>query len=114
MKAFGSVLVLALALAACGPGPKTADKAGKPPPAKHATALPTGPVKSGVGVVIGLAGTTLTLDHEAVAEGLPAGRHDFHVDAAALAEAPIEPGARVAFTYQDWQPLPLVTELKAR
>jgi len=31
-----------------------------------------------------------------------------------LAEAPLEPGARIAFTYQDWTPQPLLAELKRR
>jgi hypothetical protein len=97
-----------LLLAACGPSEPAK------PTAKSGLALPTGPTLAGVGVIAGLQGRTLTLDHEAVDGGLPAGRHAFIADAAVLAEAPLESGSRVAFTYQDWTPQPLLTEVKPR
>jgi hypothetical protein len=110
-----TLALLALMLAACGPsGPAQSDKAGGPSTARAGRALPTGPMLPGVGVIASLQGKTLTLDHEAVEGGLPAGRHAFVADAALLAEGPLEPGARVAFTYQDWTPQPLLTGLKAR
>jgi hypothetical protein len=106
-------VTLSLALSACGP--KTDPGAEPPKPkAKSGVALPTGPVLSGVGVIAGLEGTVLTLDHEAVEGGRPAGRDVFAADAAVLAEAPLAPGTRVAFSYQDWTPRPLLTELKSR
>jgi hypothetical protein len=104
--------VLCLALAACGEQPKS--EAPDKPAALAAPVLPTGPVLSGVGVLSTIEGSVATIDHEAVAGGLPAGRNAFKADAAVLAEAPLEPGSRVAFSYQDWKPRPLLTELKAR
>ena len=109
-----AVLALMASLAACGPS-----KPGEPAKAAKHTApsgavLPTGPLLTGVGVVAGVDRKIVTLDHEAVAGGLPAGRHAFFADAAVAAEAPLEAGSRVAFTYQDWAPTPLLVELKAR
>ena len=105
------LFVLLLVVAACGPSrPEQPAR----PAAKSGVTLPTGPVLSGVGVIAGLDGRILTLDHEAVDGGLPAGRHAFVADAAVLAEAPLEPSARIAFTYQDWTPQPLLAELKRR
>jgi len=105
----------AAALSACGPKAEKRPDAPKPKVAAlSARALPAGPVLSGVGTVAALQGSSLTLDHDAVPGGLPAGRHTFEADAAVLAEAPIEAGVRVAFNYQDWKPNPLITELKTR
>jgi hypothetical protein len=109
-----AVFALVGLLAACGPS-----KPAEPGKAAKATApsgavLPTGPLLSGVGVVASVERKIVTLDHEAVEGGLPAGRHAFIADAAVAAEAPLEPGSRVAFTYQDWTPTPLLVELKAR
>jgi hypothetical protein len=111
-----AAVLLALTLAACGPGPAKEGEASKPKAsaAKSARALPTGPVLTGVGAVISLEGSRMVLDHEAVPGGLAAGRTTFQADAAVIAEAPIEPGARVAFSYQDWTPEPLLVELKKR
>jgi len=104
--------VLCLALGACGEKPKSEAPAA---PASVAEAnLPTGPVLSGVGVIASLEGAVATIDHEPVEGGLPAGRHAFTADATVQAEAPLEAGERVAFSYQDWKPRPLLTELKAR
>jgi hypothetical protein len=107
------ILAAALALASCGPQPSGAPAASKAK-AKQALVLPIGPVLSGVGTLSGVEGKVVTLDHEAVQGGLPAGRHTFTADAVALAEAPLDPGTRIAFSYQDWSPQPLLTELKAR
>lgn len=102
----------ALAVAACGP----ADQPGKSeaPKAKPAEAIPNTPVISGVGTVAMVEGSKVVLDHEAAPGGLPAGRNAFRGYGDVLAEAPLEPGARVAFSYQDWKPSPVLTELKAR
>lgn len=107
-------LVLCLALAACGEKPKDDQASKSAMGAMARRALPTGPVLSGVGVIASIEGTTVTLDHEAVQGGVAAGRNAFTGDASVFAEAPLEPGARVAFSYQDWTPRPLLTELKAR
>lgn len=113
MKAFPALVAVAIALTACSPSDQ-----GKAPgaasKAKHAEPLPNTPVLSGVGVVASVEGQTVTLDHEAVAGGLPAGRRQFRGYGDVLAEAPIEAGSRVAFSYQDWKPLPVLTEMKAR
>jgi hypothetical protein len=114
---FALILAVASALVLAGCGQKPAGEAAAPKPsaAKSAVPLPTGPVLSGVGTVAAVEGKTVTLDHEAVQGGLAAGRHAFVADAAVLAEAPLEPGSRVAFSYQDWPPQGvLLTELKAR
>lgn len=107
------VMVAALALCACDGASKPAGEKGAPA-AKSGVALPTGPVLSGVGVLAAMEGRSVALDIESVTGGLPAGRHSFIADAAVLAEAPGEPGARVAFSYQDWTPQPLLVELKPR
>lgn len=109
-----AALVLCLALAACGEKPVEGAAKADRLAAKTGRALPTGPVLSGVGVVASVEGTTVTLDHEAVEGGLPAGRDAFTGDAVIFAEVPLEPGARIAFSYQAWTPRPLLTELKAR
>ena len=106
---------LALALAGCGQKPAGEAAAPKPTAAKSMVPLPTGPVLSGVGTVAGVEGKTVILDHEAVPGGFAAGRHAFIADAAVLAEAPLEAGARVAFSYQDWAPQgAMLTELRKR
>jgi hypothetical protein len=107
-----ALAVLCLALSGCGDKPKS-DQTAKPA-AEVGRTLPTGPVLSGVGVIATIEGPVATIDHETVPGGLPAGRHAFTADATVQAEAPLEPGARVTFSYQDWTPRPLLTELKAR
>jgi hypothetical protein len=109
-----TALVLCIALTACGEKPRTSGEGQAAPPAAVGPVLPTGPVLSGVGVIASVDGVAVALDHEAVEGGLPAGRNVFTADAAIFAESPLEPGARVAFSYQDWTPRPLLTELKAR
>ncbi len=111
------IVLLALTLSACGPGAdpgKQAKSEPKTTAAKSARPLPTGPVLTGLGTVISVEGKRIVLDHEAVTGGLAAGRATFEADAAVLAQAPVEPGARVAFSYQDWTPDPLLLELKPR
>ena len=105
---------LFLALNACGPGkpaeaPALRKAVGLPP-----EPVPAGPVLSGVGTVVQSDLTSVVLDHEAVVAGLPAGRHAFRARGEVVAEAPLEPGARIAFSYQDWKPAPVLIELKAR
>ena len=111
MRALPPAAFLALSLAACGPSQPAAPAK---PAARQGAALPAGPVLSGVGALGSLQGKMVTIDHEAVPNGLPAGRHAFVADAAVLAEAPLAPGSRVAFKYQDWRPAPLLTEMTAR
>lgn len=108
MKIYLAIVAFTLALCACGPKTETA------PAAKPATPVPTGPELAGVGTLAGLRGKTVTLDHEAVTGGLPAGRHEFRAYADVLAEAPLEPGTRVSFRYQAFSPLPVLTDLKRR
>jgi hypothetical protein len=102
---------LLLALAACGP---KAEREARKLKSAPVPAVATGPILSGVGTVAELKGKTIIIDHDAVAGGLPAGRHEFRVYADALAEAPGHPGARIAFTYRAWTPLPVILELKGR
>jgi len=60
----------------------------------------TGPEYESVGVISSLEGRDLTLDHEgASGAGMSAGRDVFIAYADVLAEAPITPGARVAFRF---------------
>ncbi|MDO8902785.1 MAG: copper-binding protein [Phenylobacterium sp.] len=103
---FAAALASTLALAACGQSSDTGPSV--------AEVAPTGPELSGVGVIAALDGRTLAIDHEGVEGGQPAGRQEFRAYATVLAEAPLEPGARVSFKYQDAEPLPVLTELSAR
>lgn len=59
------------------------------------------PAYDAQGVISSLEGQILTLDHDgATAAGLKPGRDKFKVYADVLAEAPIEPGSRVAFQFK--------------
>ena len=107
-----AALAATLALAACGQSSDTANTAAAP--GAEVEAVPTGPEQSGVGVLSSLDGRTAAIDHEAVERGLPAGRTAFRSSPPALAEAPPEPGSRVAFKYQAAEPMPVLTELSAR
>lgn len=110
-----AVFAVALMLAACGqPAVK-----GEPSPAEQArdapvSPVPAGPVLTGVGTVASVEGGKVTLDHEAIAGGFAAGRTEFRAYADALAEAPVTPGARVAFTYQMAGAEPFIIEMKGR
>lgn len=108
-----SAIFLLGALAACGPG-KPAKTASEAPAAASAT-LPAGPEYDSTGVIAGLDGQAVTLDHEgASAARLAAGRTVFQAYGDILAEAPLTPGARVAFRFhkvgEAWE----LTELKPR
>jgi hypothetical protein len=105
---------LLLTLSACGPATPVDAPGGKKVVGLPPQPVPTGPVLSGVGTLAQADLKTVVIDHEAVAGGLPAGRHSFRAQGDVVAEAPLEPGARVAFSYQDWKPAPVLTELKAR
>jgi hypothetical protein len=108
-----SAIALAGALAACGPG-----KPAKTPsetPATAPSALPTGSEYDSTGVIAVLDGQQVTLDHEgASAAGLAPGRTAFQAYGDILAEAPITPGARVAFKFHKVGDAWELTELKAR
>lgn len=101
------------ALAACGPGKttKTASEAKNTPTA----ALQAGPEFDSMGVVAALDGQLITLDHEgASAAPLAAGRTQFQAYADILAEAPLEPGSRVTFTFRKVGDAWELSGLKAR
>ena len=94
-----AALASTLALAACGQSSEPAGAAGSTG-AAEVEPVPTGPELSGVGTLSSVDGRVAVIDHEAVEGG--------------LAEAPLEPGARVAFKYQAAEPMPVLTELSAR
>ena len=87
-----------VALAACGPGKpaKTASEA----PATVAAALPAGPEYDSTGVIAGLEGQAVTLDHEGYGD--------------ILAEAALTAGARIAVKLHKVGDAWELTELKAR
>jgi hypothetical protein len=108
-----SAIVLASTLAACGPGKpaKTASEVVSAAPA----ALPAGPEYDSTGVIAILDGQMVTLDHEgASAAKLAPGRTAFQAYGDILAEAPMTPGARVAFKFHKVGDAWELTELKAR
>jgi predicted small lipoprotein YifL len=106
-------IVLLGSLAACGPG-KPAKSASEAPSAAVAS-LPTSPEYDSIGVIATLDGQQVTLDHEgASAATLVAGRTIFQAYADILAEAPLTPGARVAFKFHKVGDGYALTELKAR
>jgi hypothetical protein len=104
---------LMVTLAACGPGKpaKTASEA----PVAAAAALPAGPEYDSTGVIAGLDDQAVTLDHEGASGAkLAPGRTVFQAYGDILAEAPLTPGARIAFKFhkvgEGWE----LTELTAR
>lgn len=108
-----SVLLATTMLSACGPG-----KPAKPASQAQSTAqaaLPTGPEYDSIGVIALLDGQRVTLDHEgaSVAQLAP-GRTAFQAYGDILAEAPLEPGSRVAFKFHKVGDAWELTELKAR
>jgi hypothetical protein len=108
-----SALILAFALAACGPG-KSGQGASKAP-GMAAIPAPTGPEHDSIGVISALDGQSVTLDHEgASAAKLAAGRTIFQGYADVLVEAPLTPGTRVAFKFRKTDAGYDLTELKAR
>ena len=108
---FAAALASTLALAACG---QSSETSGSTADASAVEAVPTGPELTGVGVIAALDGRTVAIDHEGVEGGQPAGRQEFRAYATVLAEAPLEPGSRVSFKYQDAEPMPVLTKLTAR
>lgn len=73
------------------------------------------PAYEAQGVISGLDGQILTLDHDgASAAGLKPGRDRFKVYADVLAEAPITPGARVKFQFKKTPSGLEVSRLEAR
>jgi hypothetical protein len=108
-----SAIVLVGMLAACGPG-KPAKSTSQASMAAKAT-LSDGPEYDSTGVIAALDGQLVTLDHEgATAAKLAAGRTGFQAYADVLAEAPLTPGARVAFRFHKAGDTWALTELKAR
>lgn len=111
MRAFlAAAAVLVLALGACGP--RDANEASVPGQGA-ADVAPSGPVLSGTGSLSSVDGRTAVIDHAAIPGGLPAGRNEFRAYAVVLAEAPLEPGAQIAFSYQMAGETPVLTELRA-
>ena len=112
IKTISAIVVLG-SLAACGPGKpaKTASEA----PSAVTMALPAGPEYDSIGVIAALDGQQVTLDHEgASAAKLAAGRTAFQAYGDILAEAPLTPGARVAFKFHKVGDAWELTDLKAR
>jgi hypothetical protein len=112
IKTISAILVVAT-LAACGPGKpaKTASGTSAAAPA----ALPTGPEYDSTGVIAALDGQLVTLDHEGASGArLAAGRTAFQAYGDILAEAPVTPGARVAFKFHKVGDAWELTELKTR
>jgi hypothetical protein len=108
-----SAIAMLAALSACGPGKpaKTASEA----PVAAPTALPTSPEYDSIGVIAGLDGQAVTLDHEgASAAKLAPGRTAFQAYGDILAEAPLTPGSRVAFKFHKVGDAWELTELKTR
>jgi len=106
-------LMVVCALAACGPGKpaKTGSEARSTAPA----ALPTGPEYDSTGVIAVIDGQQVTLDHEgASGAGLVPGRTVFQAYGDILAEAPLRPGARVAFKFHKVGDAWELTELSSR
>ena len=108
-----SALILASAVTACGPGPSS--KAPKSAPEAAPATLPASPEYDSTGVVAAVDGQTLTLDHDGASGAkLVPGRTVFHAGADVLAEAPLTPGARVAFKFRDIGGEHQLTALTAR
>ncbi len=90
---------------------KTASEA----PAAAPAALPASPEYDSIGVIALMDGQAVTLDHEgASAAQLAPGRTAFQAYGDILAEAPLTPGARVAFKFHKAGDVWELTELKAR
>jgi hypothetical protein len=112
IKAISAILLIGM-LAACGPGKPAKTASGAPLTAP--VALPAGPEYDSTGVIAILDGQLVTLDHEgASGAGLVPGRTAFQAYGDILAEAPIVPGARVAFKFHKVGDAWELTELKAR
>ncbi|NGM52403.1 copper-binding protein [Caulobacter sp. 602-2] len=108
-------LIVVSALAGCGPGDK--GQGSKSPAAQPAPPISTAPQHETQGVIAAIEGQVLTLDHDgASAAPLAAGRTTFQAYGDVLAEAPLEPGARVTFKFrkvavgEGWE----LTEMRGR
>lgn len=93
------ISIACLSLAGCG---KDSPEASPESRATEAVASTEGlPSYDSQGVISGLEGQILTLDHDgASAAGLKPGRDRFVVYADVIAEVPITPGARVSFSFK--------------
>ena len=108
-----SAVILLGALAACGPGKPA--KTSSAAPVGAPAALLAGPEYDSIGVIALLDGQSVTLDHEgASGAGLVAGRTAFQAYGDILAEAPLTPGARVAFKFHKVGDAWELTQLKGR
>ena len=108
-----SAIILLGTLTACGPATPT--KSASEASATAKAPLSSGPEYDSIGVIAALDGQSVTLDHEdASAAKLAAGRTAFEAYADILAEAPLTPGARVAFKFHKAGDAWTLTELKAR
>jgi len=103
------------ALAGCGPSGN--GEGSKSPAAQPAPPISTAPQHETQGVISAVDGQILTLDHDgASAAPLAAGRNTFQAYGDVLAEAPLEPGARVTFKFrkvavgEGWE----LTEIRGR
>ncbi|PLR28512.1 copper-binding protein [Caulobacter zeae] len=103
------------ALVGCGPGGES--EGSKSPAAQPAPPISTAPQHETQGVIASVEGQVLTLDHDgASAAPLAAGRTVFQSYGDVLAEAPLEPGARVTFKFrkvavgEGWE----LTEMRGR
>ena len=106
-------LMLAVSLTACGPG-KSAKTASEAPAAAPAP-VSAGPEYDSIGVIAALEGQQVTLDHEGASTAkLTAGRTTFQAYGDVLAQAPVTPGARVAFKFHKLGDVWELTELKTR
>jgi hypothetical protein len=106
-------LMAASAVVACGPGPQKKTAAG---PAATAVSAPVaGPEYDSIGVIAAVDGVKVTLDHEgSTAAGLAPGRGIFALYGDVAAEAPLEPGSRVAFKFHKVGAGQELTALQAR
>lgn len=108
-----SAIFLGLTLTACGPGKPT--KTASEVPIAAPAAVPVSPEYDSIGVIAIVDGQAVTLDHEgASAAKLAAGRTAFQAYGDILAEAPLTPGARVAFKFHKVGDAWALVELKAR
>ena len=93
------IAALAMSLAACGKASQ--EERSNPNVAEAVPSTEALPVYDSVGVISGLEGQILTIDHEgANAAGLKPGRDGFKVYGYVIAEPPITPGTRVTFQFR--------------
>ena len=108
-----SVIFATVTVVGCGPGPQGASA--QKPAVEASKAHETLPHYDSTGVISAVNGQTITLDHDgASGASLAAGRNDFTAYADVLAEAPLDPGSRVAFKFRRNGADLELAELKAR